>query len=280
MQCNICKNQDELSNLVATKLLGEKVYAHRRCIKQHNKTAVKHLHAIDANANSVVNWMRECDLDATDEYVVREFLQRPERPRSFLSGRCPSVSEVTAVAYERRDRDRARWLFEMVEEQVGSWRAEPEPEPEAVIAEIAAKLSMLPPEAVIAEVADNLGMLPPDEGETFKHYAARLLVAAQGRGRVQAGDLYESEEFELIWPAPKLRRPLNASTTTEEETSHDRRRSPHQRQRASGQCREIALQLEQATDPADIRHVERRLKASNTRCVSGTLQHRGDKAGQ
>jgi hypothetical protein len=92
MQCSICKKNDELANLKTTvDAAGRNSYAHRRCIDEHNKIATKKLRAVDAAM--IATMISDYDLDATDPYVVAEFLRR-KKPAPSLTGRLPTADEI------------------------------------------------------------------------------------------------------------------------------------------------------------------------------------------
>src|SRR5262245_5942590 len=115
MQCSVCKNDDQLSNLVS---VGTRGYAHPRCIEQHNKTVAKNLRALDSMM--IVDLIHDCDRDPTDSGSVREFLQRGQHQRLLLGKRCPTVDEIVAAGYKKRDQNNREWLFERLEKEVRS----------------------------------------------------------------------------------------------------------------------------------------------------------------
>ena len=129
MQCHICNDDDDQMNLSRIRTQqGDVIYAHGRCINQHNKTAEKQRRTWDAA--TVANYVSDHDLDATSNYVVAKFLrERGSELRELLEpGRRFDerfIDEVTDIAFETRKRNAMTWVFEQVEKGVAAWPAEP-----------------------------------------------------------------------------------------------------------------------------------------------------------
>lgn len=173
MQCTVCKNEDQLSNLVTVRREHSEIkdgYAHPRCIEQHNRTAEKNMRALDASM--IAGEIFDHDLDATDPYVVKEFLRRG-RPQHLLGVRWPTVDEIAKAAEEKRERDDQCWVFDRLEKEVAPWPAEAS-------------------EAYITEIADQLfGLVRKDEGACG--FAARMLAlqVAWRKGKEAEDAAYE-----------------------------------------------------------------------------------------
>lgn len=155
MQCSICKKDDELANLkTAVDAAGRNSYAHRRCIDEHNKIATKKLRAVDAAM--IATMISDYDLDATDPYVVAEFLRR-KKPAPSLTGRLPTADEIAAAACENREHGQKKSLFKRLEEEVERAKAEVS-------------------ETFITEIAEDLKELMR-KNEDACHFTARMLSA-------------------------------------------------------------------------------------------------------
>ncbi|MCA1533714.1 hypothetical protein I6F21_14200 [Bradyrhizobium sp. NBAIM03] len=154
-QCRVCKKEDDLSNLVTVGREAKDGYAHSRCIKQHNRTVAKNLRALDASM--IASEILDHDLDATDPYVVKQFLRR-QRPESLLGGRCPTADEIAIAAREKREHNQQQWIFERIEEEI---RHEP------------GKTGAT--DAFLAEIADDLKQLVLKD-EDISHFASRMLT--------------------------------------------------------------------------------------------------------
>jgi hypothetical protein len=119
-KCHVCHVEDELRNL--TKLTDpEGVYAHKRCIEQHNKDVEKNLQHLQHTlaVSDAASSARDHDIDPSDSWAVEKFLrgQNPKVGKRF-------VAEVVAAAREQRDCDNMDALFDRIEENVAALPAE------------------------------------------------------------------------------------------------------------------------------------------------------------
>ena len=197
MKCWICKNEDELSNMVRMKNEVEQtIYVHQKCADKHNREVNKNRRAFDA-AN-IVSAMSDCELDPTDPYAVKAFLSDPDHKRvrrTLSQGRGPSIEEIVKAGYERRLRNRRQWLFEWIEDQAKpSSHAEPD-------------------EELVAKINRDLdGFSEPDAGESPNHYAVRLmLMLAAWRKEAALSNVFDFEYYEDVEAAEAAEKEAEAA---------------------------------------------------------------------